>query len=78
METAPNPSLRLRELRNGLLRLHKTLLDSESASYQRDFERIHSRQRLLELALHDPGFAWLHDLSGLVVMIDEAGGVSKT
>jgi hypothetical protein len=27
---------------------------------------------LLELVLHDPWFAWLHELSELVVLIDEA------
>jgi hypothetical protein len=63
---------RLKDLRNGLLHLHKTLLDSESASYDRDIARIKSRGQLLELVLHDPWFAWLHELSELVVLIDEA------
>lgn len=63
---------RLTDLRNELLRLHKTLLDSESASYDRDIARIRSRGQLLELVLHDPWFAWLHELSELVVLIDEA------
>jgi len=63
--------LRLTGLRNGLLHLHKTLLDSESASYDRDIARITSKGQLLELVLHDPWFAWLHELSELVVLIDE-------
>jgi hypothetical protein len=63
---------RLIELRNGLLRLHKTLLDSEAAAYQHDVARIRSNTHLLELVLNDPWFAWLHELSGLVVLIDEA------
>jgi hypothetical protein len=63
---------RLTDLRNELLRLHKTLLDSESASYDHDIARIRSRGQLLELVLHDPWFAWLHELSELVVLIDEA------
>jgi hypothetical protein len=63
---------RLTDLRNGLLQLHKALLDSESASYDRDVARITSRGQLLELVLHDPWFAWLHELSKLVVLIDEA------
>ena len=63
---------RLTGLRNGLLQLHKTLLDSESAAYDRDIARIRSRGQLLELVLHDPWFAWLHELSELVVLIDEA------
>lgn len=63
---------RLTDLRNELLRLHKTLLDSESALYDRDIARIRSRGQLLELVLHDPWFAWLHELSELVVLVDEA------
>ena len=62
---------RLTGLRDELLRLHKTLLDSESASYDRDIARIRSRGQLLELVLHDPWFAWLHELSQLVVLIDD-------
>src|SRR5229473_5225256 len=62
---------RLIDLRNGLLHLHKTLLDSESATYDHDIARITSKGQLLELVLHDPWFAWLHELSELVVLIDE-------
>jgi hypothetical protein len=62
---------RLTDLRNGLLHLHKTLLDSETAVYDHDIARITSRGQLLELVLHDPWFAWLHELSELVVQIDE-------
>jgi hypothetical protein len=52
--------------------VHKTLLDSERERYDHDIERIHSAGQLLNLVLHDPWFAWLHELSELVVMIDEA------
>jgi hypothetical protein len=62
---------RLTDLRNGLLGLHKTLLDSERASYERDVARIKSSNELLRLVLYDPWFAWLHELSELVVLIDE-------
>ena len=62
---------RLTDLRNGLLRLHKTLLDSEQARYERDVARIPSSGELLRLVLYDPWFAWLHELSELVVLIDE-------
>jgi hypothetical protein len=72
LESAPDAiRQRLTDLRNELLRLHKALLDSESASYDHDISRIKSKGQLLELVLHDPWFAWLHDLSGLVVLIDE-------
>jgi len=62
---------KLAELRNLLLKLHKTLLDSECAVYERDVARLTSRGQLLGLVLHDPWFAWLHELSELVVLIDE-------
>jgi hypothetical protein len=62
---------RLTQLRNGLLRLHKTLLDSETAVYEREIARIRSKGQLLNLVLHDPWFASLHELSELVVLIDE-------
>jgi hypothetical protein len=53
------------------LKVHKTLLDCEQARYERDIERINSSGHLLNLVLHDPWFAWLHELSELVVQIDE-------
>ncbi len=62
---------RLTDLRNGLLGLHKTLLDSEQATYERDIARISSSGELLKLVLYDPWFAWLHELSEFVVLIDE-------
>jgi hypothetical protein len=65
------PQQRLKDLRDALLALHKTLLDSEQASYERDVARIESRTELLRLVLYDPWFAWLHELSELVVLIDE-------
>lgn len=62
---------RLWQLRNGLLRLHKTLLDSERGVYERDIARIRSPWELLGLVMNDPWFEWLRELSGLVVHIDE-------
>ena len=61
----------LTELRHVLLAHHKTLLDSERARYDHDVERIKSSGQLLNLVLHDPFFAWLHELSELIVLIDE-------
>jgi hypothetical protein len=72
--TNPRPDgvqQRLTTLRNGLLGLHKTLLDSERAAYERDIARISSSGELLKLVLYDPWFAWLHELSEFVVLIDE-------
>src|SRR5881227_2795146 len=62
---------RLTSLRNGLLRLHKSLLDSERAAYERDVERIKSTGQYLNLVLNDPWFNWLRDLSQFIVLVDE-------
>ena len=62
---------RLIEMRNGLLKLHKTLLDSERAVYERDVARISSTGEYLNLVLDDPWFAWLHELSQFIVLVDE-------
>jgi hypothetical protein len=62
---------RLTDLRNGLLSLHKTLLESERAIYERDIARITTSGELLNLVLYDPWFAWLHELSEFIVLIDE-------
>jgi hypothetical protein len=72
--TNPSPDAvhqRLTDLRNGLLGLHKSLLDSERASYERDIARIKSSGEFLKLVLYDPWFAWLHELSEFIVLIDE-------
>ncbi len=62
----------MKDLRNGLLKLHKTMLESEKALYERDIARIPSVGRYLELVMNDPWFAWLREMSGLIVLIDEA------
>src|SRR6266496_2677990 len=61
----------LTTLRNGLLHLHKVVLDSERGTYEREIARIRSAGHFLELVMHDPWFAWLHELSQLIVLIDE-------
>ncbi len=62
---------RLTALRNGLLRLHKSLLDSERALYERDVARITSTGQYLGLVMNDPFFAWLRELSQFIVLVDE-------
>jgi len=67
----------LSDLRQGLLRLHKTLLDWERGGY----ERIHGRQTsndMLNVLLNDPQFAWLRPISQLIVRIDELLAEKKT
>ena len=63
---------RLQEMRNGLLRLHKSLLESQRAIYERDVARITSAGQYLALVMDDPMFAWLRELSQFIVMVDEA------
>lgn len=62
---------RLTDLRNGLLRLHKHVLDSERSAYERDVERITTTGQYLDLVLNDPWFAWLRELSQFIVLVDE-------
>lgn len=60
----------LRELRTRLLHLHKVLLEMERADYERVSGRLTSGE-LLQLVINHVQFAWLRQLSALVVEIDE-------
>jgi hypothetical protein len=62
---------RLTSLRNGLLALHRRLLDSERAAYERDVARIANTGQYLQLVMTDPWFTWLRELSQFIVLIDE-------
>jgi hypothetical protein len=62
---------RLITLRNGLLHLHKALMESERAAYERDVEHIKTTGQYLNLVLNDPWFSWLRELSQFVVLVDE-------
>jgi hypothetical protein len=61
----------LTTLRNALLRWHKSLLDAERAAYERDVAHIASTGQYLQLVLDDPWFAWLREVSQLIVIVDE-------
>jgi uncharacterized protein with von Willebrand factor type A (vWA) domain len=63
---------RLKAVRDGLLRLHKALLDSEKAAYERDIAKITSTGQYLGLVMEDPFFQPLRELSQFIVVIDEA------
>ncbi len=69
--TTPNHQ-RLQQLRDELLQLHKTLVDSERVTYEQTMGAIQSPNHFLQLLTNDPWFAWLHPLSQLIVLIDEA------
>ncbi|MDQ6651383.1 MAG: hypothetical protein M3Y84_01430 [Acidobacteriota bacterium] len=61
----------LRKVRKVLLRLHKTLLDFERVAYEREHSKITNSYEFLNLAMHNPWFAWLRHLSELIVEMDE-------
>jgi hypothetical protein len=62
----------LTQLRNFLLEQHKLLLDREKASYETANGPIGGPGPFLGLVMGDPHFAWLKQISTLVVEIDEA------
>jgi hypothetical protein len=63
---------RLEEVREALLALHKTLVDSERVTYEKTVGAIRSPNQFLQLLTTDPWFAWLQPLSQLIVSMDEA------
>lgn len=62
---------RLKSLRSRLITLHKALLDDAKSAYEMDRGRIASTGALLQLVISDPWFAWLHQISEVIVRIDE-------
>ena len=62
----------LKHVRQGLLQLHKMLLDQERVDYERARGKISNSYEFLQLVLKDPWFDWLHRLSELIVQMDEA------
>lgn len=59
-------------LRNQLLNLHKLLMNSERAAYEKAEKVTLSPLQLLQLLTEDERFSWLRQLSQLVVVMDEA------
>jgi hypothetical protein len=62
----------LQELREALLHLHKTLIESERVGYEKTIGRIQSPNHFFQLLTSDPWFAWLNPFSQLIVAMDEA------
>jgi len=62
----------LGKLRDLLLQQHKLLLDRERVAYEKIHQPISGPGALLTLVIGDPHFAWLKQISTLVVGIDEA------
>jgi hypothetical protein len=61
---------KLKETRNLILKLHKTLLDHERRLHEGIHGPINSGQ-FLNLLLEDRDFEWLREFSKLIVEIDE-------
>jgi hypothetical protein len=69
---ADSARTKLVTLRDALLPLHKTLVDSERIEYEKTMGPISSANEFLRLLSNDPWFAWLAPLTRLLVDIDEA------
>ena len=68
--TAALAMAKLRALRTALLPLHRALIETERAQYERVHGRIDNAQQALRLVLEDPWFAWLRPLASFIVAID--------
>lgn len=62
----------LEDLSRRLLDFHKLLLDWERGHYEAEHGRIGSPGEFLGLVLDHAQFAWLRQLSGFIVEVDEA------
>ena len=55
--------------REALFALHGALLDHARTAHEREHGRV-SNAAFLQLAAHDPAFAWLGMLGGMIVRLD--------
>jgi hypothetical protein len=62
---------RLESARQGLMHVHRALVQAERIRYERTHGRVDGSGALLQLVIHDPWFAWLRPISELIVQIDE-------
>jgi hypothetical protein len=77
-EMTPETRVQLTKVRTSLLRLHKTLLDFEREGYERAHGKIANSYEFLNLVMQNPWFAWLRQLSELIVEIDELLAAKET
>jgi hypothetical protein len=57
--------------RDGLLKLHKSLLEFERKQYEGKHGKVASPGAMLSLLMENAAFAWLRQISELIVGIDE-------
>ena len=50
--------------------LHKSLIDVTTVAYERTHGKVGGPSALFHLLVHDPHFAWLRPMSGLMADID--------
>ncbi len=62
---------RLDVARNELLRVHRALLETERARYEKVRGRIANNSAFLQLVIADPWFDWLRPMAQFVLLIDE-------
>jgi hypothetical protein len=58
-------------IRQGLLALHKSLIDAQRIGYERGHGRIQTSSEFLGLVLEHPDFEWIRALSALIAQLDE-------
>ena len=68
-----DPRAVLRELAATARTLHHRLLVATQKSFEKLHGRVDGPGQLLQLAVHDPLFAWLRPLSQQLALLDELG-----
>jgi hypothetical protein len=66
-----DPRANLRELASAARVLHHRLLVATQKSFEKLHGRVESPGQLLQLAVHNPLFAWLRPLSQQLALLDE-------
>jgi hypothetical protein len=66
-----DPRASLRELASAARTVHHRLLVATQKSFEKLHGRVEGPGRLLQLAVHDPLFAWLRPLSQQLALLDE-------
>lgn len=65
-------SSQLHQIRDAVLSLHRALLAAERIAWEALNGRVPGNAEFLRLAINDPWFAWLHQLTGLIAALDAA------
>jgi hypothetical protein len=66
-----DPRANLREVASAARTLHHRLLVATQKSFEKLHGRVEGPGKLLQLAVHDPLFAWLRPLSQQLALLDE-------